>query len=75
MLKQVYRPGGSANCPLCKEPLSREASVCPHCQRDLSENEEWKAIQTKEDSGCSMMLLLGLGVVLGAGGWLASLAG
>ena len=24
-----------ALCPFCKEGISREASVCPHCQRDL----------------------------------------
>lgn len=24
-----------ALCPFCKEGISREASVCPHCQRNL----------------------------------------
>lgn len=30
---------GSANrrpCPFCAEPILKKASVCPHCQRDVS---------------------------------------
>ena len=33
-------------CPHCKEPMRRDASVCPHCQRDseawtLNDNAWW----------------------------------
>ena len=32
------RPGTTRECPWCKEAMRRDASVCPHCQR---ESEPW----------------------------------
>lgn len=68
-LKQTVsvHPGGSERCPLCKELISREASKCPHCTADLSENEDWQKIQNSAPSqaGCSM-ILLAVGILFAA---------
>lgn len=47
LAEQVHR-----DCPHCKEPMRRDASVCPHCQRDsepwtLHEGRWWA--QTNEE--------------------------
>jgi predicted amidophosphoribosyltransferase len=60
MLKYTHRPGGSANCPQCREAISREAKICPHCQSDLTQDEEWQAQKSKNESGCAALLILGL---------------
>lgn len=28
--------GNRMNCPFCKELMHKEATVCPHCQRELA---------------------------------------
>ena len=75
-LKHTIRdhPGGSSRCPLCQEQISREASKCPHCTADLSENEDWLKIQqspANSGPGCSMALVV-ISLVL-VTGWLVSI--
>jgi uncharacterized paraquat-inducible protein A len=59
-LKYTHRPGGSAYCPKCKEAISREANICPHCRSDLTENEEWQAQKSSGGVGCATIIILGL---------------
>ncbi|MGJ8643021.1 MAG: hypothetical protein ACSHX9_06405 [Luteolibacter sp.] len=56
MLKYTHRPGGTANCPECREPISKEANICPHCRSDLKENAAWQ--QAQQSGGCAMLLLI-----------------
>lgn len=56
MLKYTHRPGGTANCPECREPISKEANICPHCRSDLKENAAWQ--EAKQSGGCAMLLLI-----------------
>lgn len=64
MLKYTHRPGGSASCPQCQEPISRLANVCPHCRSDLSTNEQWQAQKPESSAGCASLLIFG---VIGSG--------
>lgn len=60
-LTYTHRPGGTANCPQCQEPISKLAKVCPHCQSDLTKIEEW---QTKQNAaGCAALVVLSLSLV------------
>ena len=71
-LTYTHRPGGSARCPKCREAISKEASICPHCRSDLSENEEWQ--QTKQSGGCAASILLfSVGILLIISGFKAVL--
>ena len=53
-LKYTHRPGGSAHCPECREAISKQANICPHCKSDLKENEDWQ--QSKETGGCAALI-------------------
>jgi predicted amidophosphoribosyltransferase len=70
MFQKVIRPGSSAHCPECREPISREANICPHCRSDLKSNEAWqKEKQSSESSGCSVAIFLMATSVLGGAAW------
>ena len=56
MIKYTHRPGGSANCPECREAISKEANICPHCRSDLKENKQWQ--EQKSSSGCAAMMTI-----------------
>jgi len=58
-LKYVHRPGGSAYCPECKEAISQQANICPHCRSDLKSNEEWQTKKTSSNVGCSALIMFG----------------
>ncbi|MEP3214833.1 MAG: hypothetical protein ABJQ29_16685 [Luteolibacter sp.] len=60
MLKYTHRPGGSANCPECQEPISKLANICPHCRSDLASNEAWQAKKSDSAGGCAMLIAFGL---------------
>ena len=51
-------------CPKCKESISQQAKICPHCRSNLEEDANWMAAQSREinntDAGCTAMLLLSL---------------
>jgi hypothetical protein len=59
-LKYTHRPGGSAHCPECKEAISRQANICPHCRSDLSKNEEWQTQKANGAGGCAALLVFGV---------------
>ncbi len=68
MALKMTQPGGTAECPMCKELISREAKRCPHCTSDLSENEEWKKMQeSPSTAGCTSLFVLVVAVSIGAG--------
>jgi predicted amidophosphoribosyltransferase len=60
MLTFTARPGGTALCPMCREAISRQASICPHCRTDLREVPDWNLEPAK--AGCAGMVLF-LGTV------------
>jgi predicted amidophosphoribosyltransferase len=58
--KYVSHQGKTAHCPECRESISQEANICPHCRSNLKENEAWqnaKAEATNSGPGCSAMLV------------------
>jgi predicted amidophosphoribosyltransferase len=57
----THRPGGSAHCPECQEPISRLANICPHCRTDLTANEAWQAQKANRSAGCASLVIIGLG--------------
>jgi len=63
--KYVSHQGRSAYCPECRETISQEANICPHCRSDLKENEAWQkaksAAETSDSGlGCAAMLVFSL---------------
>ena len=68
-LKHTIRPGGTDYCPECKEPISKQANKCPHCQSDLTENEAWQESKAKSEEeragGCPMALLTAAAFLVG----------
>jgi predicted amidophosphoribosyltransferase len=70
MFQKVIRPGGSAHCPECREPISQEANICPHCRSDLKSNEAWqKAKESSQSSGCSVAVFLLTATVMVTMAW------
>lgn len=70
-IKYTHRPGGSAYCPECREAISKQANICPHCQSNLKDNEDWQAKQ--ESGGCATLIafsLTGLTAVGYAANWI-----
>jgi len=56
-MKITLRPGGTGLCPMCREAISREAKVCPHCRSDLRENPDWKG--ESSTAGCASLIVFG----------------
>ena len=66
-LKYTHRPGGSAHCPQCREAISRQANICPHCRSDLTNDEQWQARKAQGGAGCAGLLIFGLIIPCAAG--------
>jgi len=66
-LTRTIRPGGTAHCPECKEPISQQANKCPHWHSDLTENEDWQEAREKRESegGGAPLLLISGAVIAG----------
>ena len=74
--KYVSHDGGSAHCPECRETISRQANICPHCRSDLKENETWqKAKNEPASAGCITVIaisFIGLSALVYATNWVLS---
>lgn len=35
LLFVIFSKGNRKDCPFCKEPMNKDATVCPHCQREV----------------------------------------
>src|SRR3954467_165355 len=46
----VLDKGNRRECPFCVEQIHREASVCPHCQRELSQSSYFDNQQVESNS-------------------------
>ncbi|MFD0893338.1 hypothetical protein KBB96_18085 [Luteolibacter ambystomatis] len=57
MLK-IHINAGTSPCPMCREAISRQASICPHCRSDLRNREDWK-VEPVQQGGCAAMLVVG----------------
>lgn len=58
--KVISHPGGSALCPECREAVSKEANICPHCRTDLKNHEAWQKARAQDQAspGCALGMLL-----------------
>ncbi|MGJ8655401.1 MAG: hypothetical protein ACSHX6_03040 [Akkermansiaceae bacterium] len=69
--KYVSHQGRSAHCPECRETISQEANICPHCRSNLKENEAWQKAKAQSGAsnsgpGCATVIafsFIGLGAI------------